>query len=422
MNDREFLFGLEQFGMKLGFENITHLLAAAGNPHLHLHAVHVAGTNGKGSVLALLDAMLRAAGYSTGRYTSPHLIRVNERFLLDGRLISDADLDEGLRFFRPVAEAMEPPPTFFEFVTAVAFRWFSAKQVDLALVEVGMGGRLDSTTVVRPEVTAITNIDLEHTQHLGATRAAIAFEKAGILKPGVPLVLGESREEPYEVIAARAAELEVPVRLLGRDFQFTLHGDPFDQALDYAGPTFRLSTAPLGLCGGYQGENAALAVALAEELAGRYPRLDEPAVRQGLREARWPCRLERVLDRPMVVIDAAHNEAGARRLAAQLEPCVVVLAVASDKDARGIIEALAPKATELILTRFTGRRGLPVEALERAAEGHAYRSAPDLPAALEMAVELAGGTAPILVTGSIFTAGEARQCLMGRFGASPPEF
>ena len=210
---------------------------------------------------------------------------------------------------------------------------------------------------------AITNIDLEHTAYLGDTLGKIAFEKAGIFKPGVPAVVSEVRPEPRDVILARAAVLGCPISLRDRDFRFGTEGPTHALRFSYASDLLELKDVSLGLAGTYQAENAATAVALACALRERFPRLDRAAIQAGLEGARWPCRMERVLSNPPVVIDVAHNAAGARRLAEQLERAVVVLAVSSDKNAAEMIATLAPVASDLILTRFEGMRALDLDDL-----------------------------------------------------------
>jgi dihydrofolate synthase/folylpolyglutamate synthase len=423
MEARLFLYGLERFGIKLGLDNIGRLMEAAGNPFERYPCIHVAGTNGKGSVLAMLDAILREAGYATCRYTSPHLLRMNERLLHNLTPVTDEALDKQIAWFRPVIEAMDPPPTFFEAITAVAFRWFAECAPDAALIEVGMGGRFDSTNVLRqPAATAVTNIDLEHTQYLGDTLEKIAFEKAGILKKGVPAIVSESRPGPRDVILERADEVGAPVTLLGRDFRYTVTGEAFDLHVTYESATLTLGPVPLGLAGRYQGANAATAVALAESLRDQYPRLDAQAVARGLEAARWPCRLEKVLTDPPVLIDVAHNEAGAAKLAEELSGCVLVTAVSSDKNAGAMVAALAPIAREIILSQFDGHRALPVDALSEAAGPYDHRATPDLDEAIAWGMERATHACPLLITGSIFTAAQARGILMERYGASAPQF
>lgn len=422
MTNREYLFHLEQHGIKLGLENIRRLLDAADAPERRYPIVHVAGTNGKGSVVAILAAIARAAGYRVGRFTSPHLIDVAERFLVDGTPMPDAALEEHIAFFRAAADLMEPPPTFFEMSTAIAFRWFDQSKVDLAVIEVGMGGRLDATNVVEPLATAITNIALDHMRYLGDTLEQIAFEKAGIIKPRVPLVLTETAAPARDVILDRALELCSPVHELGRDFRFEIDGPPSDQQFAYESAALRVDFAPLGLAGAQQGTNAAAAVALAERIMPAFPRIGATAIVEGLRSVRWPCRLEKVLDEPPVIIDVAHNPAGARQVAQALPRCVTLLAISSDKEAAGIIEALSLITDVFILTRYSGPRSLPVEDLKAAAGHHSCRAVSSLPEAIELGLRLADASKPLLITGSIFMAGEARQYLVERHGAPPLSF
>ncbi len=424
MTPVEYLYSLELHGIKLGLENIRRLMDAAGRPETQYTTVHVGGTNGKGSVVALLDAMLRAAGYRTGRFTSPHLISVRERFLVNSELIPAADLDQHIEFFREVAAREGIVPTFFELCTAIGFRHFAEARVDVGLIEVGMGGRFDSTNIILPEVSVITNISLEHTKYLGDTLEKIAFEKAGIIKPGVPLILGEPLDGPAGVICRRAQELGAPVRQIGSDFKFSIEGPPQAQRFSFSGLGLDLDRVPLGLGGQYQRFNAALAVAAALELRAACPALDAEAIVAGLAAARWPCRLERVLESPEVIIDVAHNAAGAQELARALSgPCIVVLAVSSDKDATAIIAALASRARRLILTQFDGPRALPVAALGACARALVREEIASLPEALERGVaEAKTAGLPLVVTGSLFTAGQARRILIDDYGAKPIEF
>lgn len=422
MTHRDFLFHLERFGIKLGLENISRLLSALGNPHERVLCVHVAGTNGKGSVLAMLDSILRKAGYSTARYTSPHLISLNERFLFNGEPITDEELDYHLEKVRSVAERMDPLPTFFECLTAVNFSWMEGKQVDLALIEVGMGGRFDATNVIKPLVAAITSIGLEHTKYLGDTLEKIAFEKAGIIKPQVPVVVNETAPGPLGVILDRARDLSSPTYVLNRDYHYNLRGDEHFRLFEYHGRDIELGPVKLGLAGAYQGANAAATVALVERLRAQFPRLTPEAVKQGLAHAKWPCRMEKVLDDPPVWIDVAHNAHGAERLAAELDRCVLLLAVSSDKTVAQIIETLGPKAEELILTQFSGTRALPVDELCRAAGDRHYRRAPSIHEALALGMQLASKQRPLVITGSIFLAGEARAILIEKYGATPLRF
>lgn len=423
MTPRDWLYGLELHGVKLGLENIAHLLEGSGHPERRYPTVHVAGTNGKGSVLAFLDAMLCAAGYRAGRFSSPHLCRLNERFLMGREAISDAQLDETLAYYRELSAGMSPPPTFFEINTAVAYKLIAEAGVDIGLIEVGLGGRFDSTNTIAPMVTAITNIGLEHTQYLGDTIEKIAFEKAGIVKAGVPLIVGAMDRNAEEVILQRAAELGAPVKLAGRDFHATLNETT--SGLRFTCTMDRLEAGPvaLGLPGAYQAENAAVAVALADEMAKDFPGLTPEAIQRGLEDASWPCRLERVLDDPPLIVDVAHNAAGARALAQAMDDgSIVVLAVSSDKNAHDIVAELAPKTHRFVLTEFANRRRLELNALARAAEGLPHDTAGDVPSAIRRAIELSEGQRTIYVAGSLFTAGEARAFLEDEYGAPPMRF
>jgi dihydrofolate synthase/folylpolyglutamate synthase len=370
----------------------------------------------------MLDAMCRAAGMRTGRYTSPHLIDVNERFLLNARPVGDAALDAALDDFRHVAEAMTPSPTYFEMVTAVAFFLFQQYEVDLALVEVGLGGRFDATNVIQPAATAITNVDLEHTQYLGDTLEKIAFEKAGIFKEGVPAVIAETRPEPLKVILERAEALHCPVRLLHREFGYELYGTPWNQVFSYHSDSLHLQKVAIGLPGDYQGPNGAVAVALAEVLKTQFPQLENKAIVEGLETVAWPCRLERVLDKPPVVIDVAHNPAGVRQLVRQIPQCVAVLAVSSDKNAAEMARHLGEIAEPLLLTQFTGHRALPVDDLCAAAGNIPHRRLERLDKAIAEGMQAASDDRPLVITGSIYTAGEARTLLMREYGARPVRF
>ena len=422
VDPREYLFGLMLHGVKLGLANIQYLLAQDGNPHLCYPTVHVAGTNGKGSTVAMLDAMLRAAGYRTGRFTSPHLIDVTERFQVDGAPTSDAALDAAILRFRELSAAMDHTSTFFEMNTAIAFHLFAQAKVEVGLIEVGMGGRLDSTNVVMPEATAVTSIALEHTQYLGDTLEKIAHEKAGIIKPGVPVVVGEEKPGPREVILARAAETGSEALVLGRDFQYTLGGSSWQPTFAYESEELTLGPVPLGLVGPYQGANAAVATTLARLMRHTFPRLDNEAIAAGLEQVRWPCRLERVLETPPVIVDTTHTVAGAAYLRQVFDHAITVLTVCSDKPARDIIAELAPFTDQFVLTRFAGKRAMALDDLRAAAEPHPTVCIDGMRAAIEEGMKLAGPNRPLLITGSVFAAGEARHLLATHFGVEPLRF
>ena len=414
---RQYLDSLVLHGIKLGLQNITAMMEACGRPQCAYPVIHVAGTNGKGSVLTFLGAILGAAGYRVGRFTSPHLLDVTERFLLGSTPMNEEDLRENILFFRDIAERGGFAPTYFEMNTAVALRWFAQRAVDVALVEVGMGGRYDSTNVVEPLACAITNIDLDHTQYLGDTLEKIAFEKAGIIKPGVPVVLGDVRPGPLEVIRQVAEERGSRVYHLGEDYSFVPAGTVWQPQMTYHGFGLDLTEVSLGLVGKHQHANAAVVMSLAALLREHFPRITEAAIREGMRAARWPVRLEKVLDDPPVIMDAAHNPAGCQAIADTFQTCVVVFSVSSDKDAGDMIRILGRIADPLILTTYRGERSLGLDALRQCAQGIPHVSFPGMEAALEAGIRLASPAKPLLVAGSIYGAGQARRYLMETHGA-----
>jgi dihydrofolate synthase/folylpolyglutamate synthase len=348
-------------------------------------------------------------------------VRLNERFLVNRRPIPDKDLDKHIGVFRRIAEDWPGPPTFFEVATATAFSYFAEAGPDVALIEVGMGGRFDATNVVWPLLAAITTIDLEHMRYLGDTLEKIAFEKCGVIKAGVPVVTGETKTGPLALIQEIAAERGSPLSRLGPDFQAELQGDAFSQRVSYHGPTLHIEDAPFALPGRFQGSNVAVALRLAELMRERHG-VTEEAILAGLATCRWPCRLDRVLDQPPVYIDVAHNPAGSAALARDIPPSLVVLAVANDKEAKRMLEALEPKMEGLILSQFSGGRSMPVEELARAAGSRPHRVAATLEDALALGMAEASASRPLLITGSIFTAGEARHLLTERYGAPPLRF
>ncbi|MFH1060595.1 MAG: folylpolyglutamate synthase/dihydrofolate synthase family protein [Pseudomonadota bacterium] len=413
------LYDLQKFGIKLGLSSTENLLARLGDPHLRLRCVHLAGTNGKGSVGAMLEASLLAAGVKAGFYTSPHLVRFEERFRLAGREIS---ADETLALIEAVWPAVDErePPTFFEFVTAMAFLWFARQGVELAIIETGLGGRLDATNLVRPLATVITNIGLEHQQYLGETYAAIASEKAGIIKPGKPLAHGVTQPTARRVVEGRAAALGAPLRRLGRDLRVRRRAEG---RFDLAGRLWRLPAASTSLFGRHQPGNAALALAVLEDLAEAGFAVGPEHLRAGLMAARWPGRLQQAPARPgkpPLWLDGAHNLPAARALLASLPemragraPLVMVVGVMADKDIAGILAALLPAADRVVFSRPAYERAADPALLAAWAPAGAPPSQvePDLGRAIARAEELAGPGGVVLVTGSLFTVGEALERL-----------
>ena len=415
----DWMFKLERFGIKLGLKNMTEFLSRMGNPHIGLKAVHVSGTNGKGSVCAFISSILKDAGYTVGLYTSPHLVDFRERILVNGEPISEGDVVRIGGELRSTMDDMatedpEQQLTFFEFTTGMAFRYFREREVDIAVVEVGMGGRLDATNVVSPEVCGITRIGLEHTAYLGRTIREIAREKAGIVKNGVPVVSCERNPEALGIISATCEKKDARLVLVDRDFRAlnartTLEGSAFD----YRG-TPDLDGLRIRLVGRHQVENAAMAVAMVEVLRDKGLDIPDGSIVKGLADLKWSGRLELLSRDPVLILDGSHNPEGVLTTVDVLDglgitPLTYVVAFMDDKDAEGMIRALGPSASKIIVTEVDTSRSMktaelatlvrslyegPVEAVESSAE------------AMERALRTAEGKG-VCVIGSFYLAGDA---------------
>lgn len=407
-NALEALYGLERRRDKLGLDGTRALLAALGNPHERFRSVHVAGTNGKGSVCAIVERVLREAGVRTGLYTSPHLVDFRERIRVIGQWADEARLGQRLAHIQSLPEGRDR--TFFEVCTALAFDDFAARGVEWAVVEVGLGGRLDCTNVITPAVCVITSIGLDHTEILGDTIGKIAAEKAGIIKPGVPVVVAGGPGNA--TIAAIARERGAPLTIARAGTR---------------PPSWRDVALPPGLDGTHQAANAGLALQALARLRDAGLAIPDDALKRGLGGVRWPGRLERSPREPRLVWDGAHNPQGIAALASAWEavggadPATVVLAVSRDKDVRVMLETLArrfPRA-RLIATRSRSERALEPESLARIARetGIEAESAPDVNAALARALARPGRES-VLLTGSLFAIGEA----METYGGAPGEW
>lgn len=358
----EWLLSLHKLGIKFGLNNMRALAKASGHPERAFPAVHIAGTNGKGSCAAFLAAIAQAAGLKVGLTTSPHLARLNERIAINGAPISDRDLAfevERIRESLAQLNAARPAdpirPTFFEATILLAFRYFAREKVDLAIVETGLGGRLDATNVLMPKLCVITNIALEHTELLGATLPAIAREKGGIIKRGVPLITGVREPAALAVLEGLAAKRQAPCLRLGREFDVRATNAKHE-TLSFRAADTTLAKLRLSLAGEHQRDNAALAFAAACELARLGFPIDRTAIRHGLENARWPGRLEWRAGNPPWLIDCAHNPAGIETLARHLETTLkgrrllFVFAVMKDKDYTPMLARLAPLSGDWIFT------------------------------------------------------------------------
>lgn len=437
----DYLYNLQKHGIKLGLDNIGRLLRLLGNPHDSFRSVHVAGTNGKGSTSAMIASVLRASGLSVGLFTSPHLVSFTERIRVDEKEITEAEvvaltneIREIIESFRPQAGEAERDifdelsPTFFEFVTAMGFLYFKRKGIQWAVVETGMGGRLDATNVLSPKVSVITRIGLDHREFLGDTLREIAGEKAGIIKRGVPVVSASQEPEALSVIAERTAAEGTRLSVFGRDFSAGfLESDMNGVLISYNGEA-RFERLRVPLCGRHQVENAAVALRAVELLRQEIP-LDDRAVAEGLGSTRWPGRLELIRQEGKafdILIDGAHNPAAAAALAGSLrdlyQPAygriILVLGIMADKDINGILEPLLPLASEVIFTKPEyARAAEPALLAERARSlGYCATEAASITEALKEASGRAAShekRSLVVVTGSFYTIGEAKTILSG---------
>jgi dihydrofolate synthase/folylpolyglutamate synthase len=387
------LYDLQRFGIKLGLENIRRLIAELYIDLRGSRVIHVAGTNGKGSVCAMIDSILRAHGYRTGFFTSPHLVTFRERIRVNGEMISQDAVANGLTDLRNLVRDWDPHPTFFEITTALGLRYFSSAKIEIAILETGLGGWLDATNVVRSNVSIITTIELDHQQWLGDTIEEIATQKAGIIKPKIPVVSATQRAEAEAVIRARAAECEAPLEFVNDSYQKT----------------------PVGLSGEHQKQNAALAIAA---LRAANIDINDSSIARGLASVDWPARFQHWNDR--IVIDGAHNPAAARVLAKTWretfdnERATLLLAILSDKDLRGICEALAPISESVLFPRIHSERAASPEDLARTLS----TITPSLPYSVTASIDEALAKAqlrpaPTLITGSLHFAGEVLAHLRG---------
>jgi dihydrofolate synthase/folylpolyglutamate synthase len=409
------LFSLRRFGIKLGLATIRRMLAGLGDPHRRYKTIHIAGTNGKGSVASSLANVLRCSGYRVGLYTSPHLVRFNERIQVDGEQITDTDI---VRLYRRVHRLLPGgrEPTFFEFATAMAFDEFARRRVDWAVIETGMGGRMDATNVITPELEIITNISLEHREYLGATIRKIAFEKAGIIKRRRPVVTGIRQSSAFAVLQKAAQGKSAPVYRLGRDFSFRRRGAG---SFTYRGIQHVWPDMATGLQGDYQLGNAALVLAACELLQIKAPRLSRESMRMGLMTTRWPGRLEIVSKKPLVMLDGAHNLDAARQLARHLRTyfrgrdVTMVVGILDDKPYTAMLKLLLPFAARAIVTQAKINRALPAEKIETVAKAMVsdVRIIRDVGEALGYAVQTAAPESLTLVAGSLYVVGEAKAAL-----------
>ena len=416
------MYALRRFGIKLGLDTIGRILSGLGNPQEHFNAIHIAGTNGKGSVAATLASILNACGLRTGLYTSPHLVRFNERIVVDRQPISDENVLSAYRTVKTAAK-VDREPTFFEFATAMAFHEFKCRKVEWAVVETGMGGRLDATNIIHPALSIITNVSVEHREYLGRRISQIAGEKAGIIKTGVPVVTAVRQKTAIAVVESVAAKRIAPLFRLGKDFRIRRSAA---DTVTYSGLNVRWRGLKTALRGGHQLENTALALAACDVLSPVIGAIEPECLQRGLAETRWPGRLEQVLDQPLTLLDGAHNLIAARALGRYLKTglagraITLVIGILDDKPYREILSALVPHCRRVILTRPKIDRALPPEKLIPAASELTadWSVIPDVAAAVSHAINSTAPDDVVCIAGSLYVVGEAKAALENR---APPE-
>jgi dihydrofolate synthase/folylpolyglutamate synthase len=419
-----YLYSLQKFGMVFGLTQVTRILEVLGNPHEEIEAIHIGGTNGKGSTAAMMASILEREGYRVGLYTSPHLIHFTERIKVNGVEIEEEEvaiLTESMKE-RIEASGITPSFTFFDFTTAMALLYFSQKRVDLAILEVGLGGRLDSTNVVNPLLSIITNVTKDHEEILGKSLLKIAGEKAGIVKEGRPLITAAIQPRVLQLFSKICREKNAPFYRVGKEFRY----EPFEEkGFHYEGIHRKLWSLHLNLPGLHQIMNATTALAAMEILEDLGYPVSTEAMIGGLKEVHWPGRLEMVRVSPRVVLDGAHNPAGARALRESLEKefryhrLILLFGIMKDKDMKSILQTLAPLANHIILSKPHVERASSPDLLLEALGGNGKKAEviEDLLPAIEKGLSLTHPEDLLCITGSLYTVGEARDYLLSRGGS-----
>ncbi len=425
MNRQECLRYLEKIqnlGIKFGLDNVRAVLNSIDNPHQRYPSVLVAGTNGKGSVCAMLTQILSLHGFRVGLFTSPHLVRVEERIRIGKRLISVGSFCRILTHLREKIESLIEskillsPPTYFELMTCLALGYFEQQKVDMAVLEVGMGGRFDATNVVDPAVTAITTISSEHQKFLGKKLEQIAIEKAGIIRKGIPVVCGVEEKGAFLTIKKRAKELQAPflgVFEKARNFLFLRENKGYKFEFRSEKEKYSYSPQLLGL---HQGKNAAMAIVVAEQLSKNWKRLKKEKIIKGIESCRWEGRLDIISRRPLILLDGAHNEEGGWALRAFIQDCIsspliLVFAMMRDKEIEKIADILFPLAKKIIITRFPYFRAASPEDIKSRTKKYKelLLLEPDPKKAINLALQLANPEDSILVAGSLYLVGEIKK-------------
>ena len=407
------LYSLQKFGIKFGLNKTENLLKRLGNPHHSLRCIHIAGTNGKGSVAAMIAEILTKQNFKVGVYTSPHLVRFTERFCINGREIEPHRV---ISLYKDVKAVMEKGnlPTFFEVTTTMAFKYFADENVDWAVIEVGMGGRLDATNVITPEVSVITNVSMDHQEFLGTTLAAIAREKAGIIKERIPVVSSVKQPMVQAIIKTTCYRKNSPLRLYGSDFRIRREDN---RIFHYLGFNRTINNLSISLIGEHQKINASVALACIEILEDKgLARISDESIKSALKNVKWPGRIEILERNPTILLDGAHNPSGAESLKQVLRSLPynklhLVLGIMADKDIKGILRKLLPKAETVIFTKPRYERAADPDYLKRIARPYTTRFyvIPNVQQAITQAKREADPEDLICITGSLYFAGEVKE-------------
>lgn len=417
-----YLEEVQKLGVKFGLDNVRTVLESLHRPHFHYPSILVAGTNGKGSVCAMITRILSLHGFRVGLFTSPHLVSVQERVRIGDTLISKKAFSHRLTFLKDKIEALihakklQYHPTYFEILSFLAFLSFKREKVDIAVLEVGMGGRFDATNVVMPLLSVITTISPEHQKALGETSGQIAFEKSGIMRPDVPVVCGAEDPEALAVLQKRAQELGAPfTNVFDKKDSFQVCGGRPHREFLLRTSKGAYSFSP-SLLGVHQGKNAAIAIVAAEHLSRYWKNLSQSRILRGVETARWDGRLELFSENPIVLLDGAHNEEGARALKAYIRdsistPVILVFALMRDKKIEKIADVLFPLAEKVILTQFPYFRAAAPEEIQKRTKKYRNKMVleSDVFKAVQRAVREANKQKTIVIAGSLFLVGEVKK-------------
>ena len=417
----DYLYGLIPKGIKFGLNNISAVLSELGNPQLNAQSIHIAGTNGKGSTAAFCESILRNAGYRVGLYTSPHLVHFCERIQINRTLMAESEMIKIISRVKKAAEDIEIPITFFEFATAMAFLHFSEQKTDINVIEVGMGGRLDATSLCKGDISIITSISKDHTAYLGEKLEKIAFEKASILKEGGTVFAMKGIEEVNQIIKDLADQKSAKLNFLGDHFWVEgTSNKTFSQYIKYNNEKLCLENLELSLIGDFQAKNAALAISACLYYANKTGKdLSEESIRKGLKDTSWCGRMEIVSSEPTIILDAAHNPAAVKEMTDSIKKlfsysrAIVILGVMKDKPSGEILKILSTFADHFILVRPNQERSENPERLKQIMSRHkvSCEVIESVPNAIRKVKQILLSDDIVCITGSIFTVGEAKKYL-----------